>query len=241
MKYYKSIFLLLIAPLLLSGVVKKNRNPDNTIENKKNETMSNVKGVTLTNSIGTAIIVNKQFKGSILSAYEVRFTFTGYTLFYGTPSDCPIRTNGKVVLAGLLEGAENVSSDDDISYSGTLQLDIDIDICSAKGEGDNSKLCGITVTGSGPVKTELEIYYDGRGGYIQIKDTTSRGFRKNAVGTCDLAEIAEERTMIPLKTIANVFNGLDLPMLTQRTLRVRRYVKSTDQGEIVIEVLRKVR
>ncbi|HWR32777.1 MAG TPA: hypothetical protein VN451_04600, partial [Chitinophagaceae bacterium] len=79
--------------------------------------------------------------------------------------DCPIRSNGTVKLAGLLEGAENVPATDDITYTGTLQLDIDIDICSAKGEGDNAKLCGITVTESGPVKTELEIYYDGRGVY----------------------------------------------------------------------------
>ncbi len=177
-----------------------------------------------------------------LSEYEVRFIYTGFTSFQGDASDCPVRTNGKVVLSGLLSGVENVPAEDDISYTGTLQLDIDIDICSAKGEGGNAKLCSITITGSGPVKTELEIYYDGRGGYIKITDTTSRGFRKNAAGTCDLAEIAEERLMIPLKTIATVFNGLELPMLTQRTLRAgpSQSVR-TAEGELLVEVLRKVR
>lgn len=193
--------------------------------------------------------VNAEFKSNShaansvsLSEYEVRFIYTGFTSFHGDASDCPVRTNGKVVLSGWLSGAENVPADDDISYTGTLQLDIDIDICSAKGEGDNAKLCSITITGSGPVKTELEIYYDGRGGYIKIKDTTSRGFRKNAAGTCDLAEIAEERLMIPLKTIATVFNGLELPMLTQRTLRVGPpQIIRTAEGELLVEVLRKVR
>lgn len=177
-----------------------------------------------------------------LSEYEVRFIYTGFTSFHGDASVCPVRTNGTVVLAGLLKGIENVSADDDISYEGTLQLDMDIDICSVKGEGGNAKMCNITVTGSGPVKTELVIYYDGRGGYIQIKDTTSRGFRKNAAGTCDLAEIAEERLMIPLKTIATIFNGLELPMLTQRTLRKGPpQIIRTAEGELLVEVLRKVR
>jgi hypothetical protein len=91
------------------------------------------------------------------------------------------------------------------------------------------------------VKTELTINFDDRGGYIKINDTTSRGFRKNAAGTSDLAQIAEVRTMIPLKTIANIFNGLDLPKLIQRTLPVGRQVSRTEDGELVLEVLRVVR
>ena len=119
---------------------------------------------------------------------------------------------------------------------------MDIDICSVKGEGDNAKPCGITITGSGLVKTELEIYYDGRGGYIQIKDTTSGGFRKHAGGSCEPAEINEEQTMIPLKTIATMFNGLELPMLTHRTLREGpSQIHRTEFGELLVEVLRKIR
>lgn len=212
----------------------------------------------LADSIGTVTIINDDFKGGNsstenvsagsqstgnfstgnLSVYEVRFTHTGYTTFFGGPADCPIRSNGKVVLTGLLSGAENVASDDDIIYRGTLQLDIDIDICSATGEGDNAKQCGITVVGSGPVKTELEIQFDSRGGYIKINN--SGGFMKSVKGSCDQAQMAEELTMVPNKTIASIFNGRDLPMLTDRTLRVGRYVETDGDNETVIEILRKI-
>ena len=185
------------------------------------------------------------FAGSVLtdtSIYDVRFSFTGYQSFNGDATDCPIRPSGTVVLKGMLKGLEELSGTDDVSYSGILQLDMDIDICSAKGEGDNAKPCSITVTGSGLVKTELEIYYAGRGGYIQIKDTTSRGFRKNAGGTCEPGEINEERQMIPLKTIATIFNGLELPMLNQRTLRAGPpQTLRIGDGQLVVHVIRKIR
>ena len=106
----------------------------------------------------------------------------------------------------------------------------------------NAKPCAITVTGSGLAKTELEIYYDGRGGYIKITDTTSRGFTKHAGGTCEPFEIGEEHKMIPLKTIATIFNGLELPMLTQRTLREGpSQILQIDGGEVLVEVVRKIR
>jgi hypothetical protein len=225
MKYYQSIFLLAISALFLCGYNKQTTTLKKTTENRCSYSDGNL-------------------SVSPLSSYEVRFTYTGYTSFGGSLPDCPIRSNGTVKLAGVLVGNENVATDDDIVYTGSLQLDIDMDICSIKNVGDQAKFCSITVTGSGTVKTELEIYYDGRGGYIQIRDTTSSGFRKNAVGTCDLAEIAEERTMIPLKTIASIFNGLDLPMLTQRTLRTlqvgQRYKSQIAEGEVAVEVLRVV-
>ena len=234
----KTIFPLLIGALFLSGSIEQNRTPYVIIESKCRN--------------GNALVGSdcspstNLFTNTIISAdtsiYEVRFSFTGYQSFSGDASDCPIRPSGTVVLKGLLKGIENVGRDDDVQYTGILQLDIDIDICSVKGEGGNAKLCGITITGSGLVKTELEIYYDGRGGYIQIKDTTSRGFRKNASGTCDQGEIAEERIMIPLKTIASEFNGLELPMLTHRTLREGpSQIVLTEQGELLVEVLRKIR
>ncbi len=47
--------------------------------------------------------------------------------------------------------------------------------------------------------------------------------------------------MVPNKTIASIFNGRDLPMLTNRTLRVGRYVETGSGNETVVEVLRKVR
>ena len=177
-----------------------------------------------------------------LSIYEVRLTHTGYTSFAGSPGDCSIRSNGKVVLSGLLVGPENVDLHDDILYTGTLQLDIDIDICSAMTEeapGGGYPNCGITVVGSGPVKTELEVYFDGRGGYVKILNVSGR-FSKSLSGSCDQAQINEERAMVPIKTIASIFNGRDLPMLTNRTLRVGRYVETDGQNETVVEVLRAV-
>jgi hypothetical protein len=66
------------------------------------------------------------------SEYEVRFTHTGYILFYGALEDCPIRPKGKVILKGFLSGEESGRAGDPVLYTGILDLDIDIDICSAK-------------------------------------------------------------------------------------------------------------
>lgn len=217
--------------------------------------LRNALGATLDDSTGTVTIVNDDFKGgnpagSIgtvgggnLSVYEVRFSYTGYTTFFVGPPDCPIRPNGIVVLTGLLAGVEkNVDPDEDILYTGILQLDMDIDICSSKETGGNppSVLCGITVIGSGPVKTELKISFDQRGAYIKAENVSGR-FMKNVYGSCDPRQIDEERKIVPNKTIASVFNGTDLPMLTNRTLRVGRYVETNDGTETVVEVLRVVR
>jgi len=191
---------------------------------------------------------SSRFKGSYVSAYEVRFTFTGYTTLYGGPPDCPVRPNGKVVLSGLLSGAENVDSYDDIDYSGVLQLEINVDICSAmRMSNGEDRFCVMTVTGSGKVKTELALYYNGpgqdssRGGYIKINYDPKFGpFTKSVTGDCDAEQTQEEQAMVPNKTIASIFNGLELPMLTTRTLRVGRYVQTGDSGKLEIEVLRKV-
>ena len=176
---------------------------------------------------GTAIINiirdisrDPRFNTGNKSVYDVTFTFTGYTSLGGDILDCPIRSNGTVVLTGLLAGSEKVADHDDVSYTGTLQLEIDMDICSAKTEEEASggyPVCGITVTGSGPVLVELDIYFGGRGGYIKIEDKSGT-FQKSVGGSCDPGQINEERSMVPDKTIAAIFNGRDLPMLTDRTL-----------------------
>jgi Calx-beta domain len=203
--------------------------------------LSNPSGARLSEGTGTVTIVNDDFPAGNLSIYEVRFSFTGYTTFYSSPPDCPIRSNGTVVLTGLLSGIEKVPADDDIYYTGTLQLDMDIDICSVNADTDPAQLCSITLLGSGPVKAELEIYFDQRGGYIKIKNESGR-FMKNASGSCDREQIDEERTMIPDKTVASIFNGLELPMLTKRTLQVGPpYIEQNENTELRIEVLRKIR
>ncbi len=80
-----------------------------------------------------------------------------------------------------------------------------------------------------------------RGGYIQMRDTTSRGFTKHVTGSCDQEQLDEERDNVPLNTKACLFSGSELPMLTQRTLRVGRYVGTGDLVGVVVEVLRKVK
>ena len=230
--------------------------PDETFE----IFLSDPSGATLVNNTGTVTIVNDDLKCSgvigsgisgtglpgsgrnsgNLSVYEVRLSYTGYTSLYGTASNCPIRTNGKVVLTGLLAGAENVDPDDDIMYTGVLQLDIDMDICSmTRLPNGEDKQCGLRVVGSGPVNTELEIQSDQRGGYIKIENK-SGWVVKNVYGSCDQQQEWEERDMVPNKTIASIFNGYELPKLTDRTLRAGRFVTTNDAGETVVEVLRKL-
>ncbi len=195
--------------------------------------------------------IGADFTGiSDLSEYEVKFTYTGYTTFYGTPEECPIRKNGEVVLSGSLKGIENVGRYDNILYRGVLQLYINMDICSAKRlPNGEDKLCGMTVTGLGNVMTKLEIFPDGqnnaRSAYIQFEyDSTKHGkFGRSVVGDCDHKQMVEEEKMVPNNTIAAIFNGLELPMLTNnRTLHVGRYAeKNSEGGATIVEVLRKVR
>lgn len=182
-----------------------------------------------------------------IAEYEVKLTHTGYIAFSGTLQDCPIRSNGKVVLTGLLKGEETVDAADDIIYRGTLQINIDMDICSVKrlANGED-KLCGMTVTGAGPVRTELTIYSDGqdsaRGAYIKFEyDSTLGRFSRSVVGNCDHKEMVEEEEMVPNETIASIFNGRDLPMLTERKLRPRQFIERDGLHITVVEVLRKVR
>jgi hypothetical protein len=132
-------------------------------------------------------------------------------------------------------------------YIGVLQIDIDMDICSIKrlANGED-KFCGMRVKGNGPVKVELQTSDTSTNQETWIKiryDSTMGNFTKSVNGDCDLAEMSEERTMVPNETIASIFNGRSLPMLTSRTLQVRRYPADRDDtGNVtVFEVLRKIR
>ncbi len=201
--------------------------------------LSNPSGASLADSIGTVTIVNDDARADNFPLYEVRFTFTGFTSLYADLKGCPVRPDGKVIMTGLLSGREKVTSDEDITYTGTLQMDMDIDICSARA--DDNDTCRITVVGSGLVPVELKISFDGRGAYIRLGNASNR-FMKNVSGTCDKGQTDEELTMVPDKTIASVFNGTDLAMLVDRTLRVGKYVQPGEDGiEIVVEVLRVVK
>ncbi|MEO6611993.1 MAG: Calx-beta domain-containing protein [Chitinophagaceae bacterium] len=206
--------------------------------------LSSPSGAILANETGTTTIENDDCylrTNTAASAYEVRFTHTGFTTFFNGPSECVVRPNGSVVLSGILFGAEKVGADDDIVYTGTLQLNIDIDLCSADGKDDQAKLCAMRVIGSGSVSTQLEIYFDQRGGYVKFENKTG-SFLQSVTGTCGEEQMDEEKGMIPNKTMASIFNGRDLPMLTNRTLVVGRYVEDDGEGNVtVVEVLRKIK
>lgn len=228
MKKNKIIYSLLVLPLfLLTGFLNKT----NTVEDKWRYTRS------------TAFNENS-YPGNRngITEYEVKITYTGYTALYGNLEDCQIRKDGEVVLHGFLSGNENVDQDDPVLYTGVLQLSIDMDICSAMRVNGEDKLCSMTVKGSGPVKTELEIDTSAGYGYIKIKyDATLGKFQRSVVGTCDHKQLVEEENMVPNESIASVFNGRELRMLTDRTLQVgQRYIERADDNETVVEVLRKV-
>ena len=187
--------------------------------------------------------------------YDVEINYIGYASFSATPAECGIRSNGAVTLTGQLAGVENLKSDDDMVYRGTLQMFINIDVCSMdrKPNSDEDRLCSFTVYGSGKVITELKINYDtgygvdstivyeGRGGYIQIENKDGR-FRRTVEGDCEAQQIDEEWMMVPNKTIASIFNGKELPMLVLRTLQPGTYTDTDDQGNITrVRVIRKIR
>lgn len=183
------------------------------------------------------------------AVYEVIISFTGYTSFGGTPDVCGIRPDGVVVLSGYLTGSENVRWDDDIMYTGNLEMMIDMDICSAhRLPNGEDELCGIRVSGSGTVFTELTLYFgtdtlnrfDGRGGYIKIENKDGK-FRRVVTGSCTDGQLDEEWVIVPNGSISSVFNGYELPMLTSRTLRKGTYTQTDDGNVTVVQVLRKIR
>ena len=187
------------------------------------------------------------------AVYEVIISYTGYATFTDSALRCGIRKNGIVVLSGLLSGIERVGRGDDIIYTGTLEMTMDIDVCSATDGDvnvDEYRLCGMTVTGTGKVNTELVIFYgadslgtsfDGIGGYIKIENKDGR-FIKTVTGSCGGQQMDEELPMVPNKSIASVFNGKELPMLTNRTLRQGVFTDTDEAGNVtVVEVLRKLR
>jgi hypothetical protein len=181
-----------------------------------------------------------------LAAYEVKFTFIGYIELYG--DKCHVNDTGKVILRGVLEGNEKTAPDDPVLYIGTLQLSIHIDICSAKREANGEdKFCVMNVNGSGPVKVELEIDESAGYGYIKFKYDASLGqFQRSVNGSCDQLQMTEEQKMIPNETIAAIFNGLQLDMLsgikTLGQLQLNKeYSDKMEYGIVNVQVLRKVR
>lgn len=211
--------------------------------------LSNPVGASLSQNAGTVTIIDDDCpninistgsNGAKESVYEIRLTYTGFISDPGTLDNCKIRPDGKVVLTGLVSGYEQVDAHEDIMYRGRLQLNIDIDICAIKRVAGEDKFCGMSVVSSGQVAVELEVQSDARGGYIKMENKTGN-FLNLVFGTCDAGEMKEVENMLPVDCIASVFNGYDLPKLTNRTLTIGRYVMNSDDGETVVEVLRKIK
>ena len=182
---------------------------------------------------------------NVLPAYEVKFTFIGYASFQA--HQCAVNDTGKVILSGILQGTENPGPDNPVNYTGTLQLSIHIDICSVKRENDEDKFCIMNVNGSGPVNTQLEMNESAEYGYITINYETALGqFQRSVSGTCDPVQMIEEQQMVPNKTIATIFNGLELTMLagkkTLGQLQVNKeYSSNMENGIVKVQVLRKIK
>lgn len=188
-------------------------------------------------------VITTPVRSSALAEYEVRFTFTGYIPSNGGSENCIVNEKGNATLMGILKGYENTGDDDPVLYTGTLQINFTIDICSirrlANGE---DKFCTMTVSGSGPVNTELELDPAAGYGYIKINYDPALGkFTRSVSGDCDQLQMTDEEKMIPNDTEAAIFNGRELPMLTEKTLRKKQYPadKGAD-GETVVEVIRKI-
>ena len=227
MKYHKSFFVL-VAPLFISGAIKENSN------------------LQFSNAFETAAAINNPTKVGNVSAYEVRFNYIGEIYPYGDTSSVPLRKKGNVSLIGVLEGNENEPAGEDILYQGTLHLSIKMEYWGVKETKNGDDWCNINVSGYGPVKTELEIYGDNRGGYIHFRDTTSEGFTRTVSGSCDTALINGEYRIVPLESISSVFNAMELPMLSKfrklGELKVNQeYEDKGKIGTVIIKVLKKIR
>ena len=178
---------------------------------------------------------------SNFTSHEVEFKFIGYAALYGTPKDCGIFSPDTVVLKGILSGQEHVDRDDFVTYRGVLQLSIKMAVCNVIRINGEDRWCTMTVTGNGPVETELNLdtaAHEGYG-YINIEYKPTLGtFTKNVHGTCDPQEMKEEENNVPNNSIATVFNGCELRSLKKvPKLRPGKYPPdSGPNGTITVEV-----
>lgn len=191
------------------------------------------------------ILRNPQFNKGPGSAYSVIFEYDGYTTLGPTLADCHIRRNGKVSLWGILEGFENIAADDDVTYTGHLWMEIKMDICSVEHSETTDppdRYCYMSVAGFGYVDASLKL--DSLDGYAYINfDCDTSKFHRNVVGDC-FSQLLGERQNVPLNSIASIFNGLKLKILTQRrTLREGGdYYQTDNEGNVIsVQVLRKIR
>jgi hypothetical protein len=189
-------------------------------------------------------------KKNNFTSHEVEFTFTGNVALYGTPKDCGLFSPDTVTLKGLLSGNENFLANpkdyDPVVYSGVLHINIKMAVCNVKRVKGEDKFCIMTVSGNGPVLTELMIDTAAGYGYLKIDyDSTNSKlakfgkFDKHVYGTCDPQEMKEEQDInVPNNTIAAIFNGLELPSLKNSPILLagKKYTESGSNGTITVKV-----
>lgn len=193
---------------------------------------------------------NARFNTGNKSVYDVGFVFTGYTSISVNPEHCSARRDGQVFLRGLLEGYEKVGPSDDVIYTGVLRLTIDMGLCSIETEPNGEhRYCSLLASGMGQVMVELQLKGNsGQPAYINFNyDPGQHGhFVKLVDGDC-YSQIAEEKQMIPNKSITSIFNGLELEMLKDlygylKTLHVGQYYQKDEDGnKTEVFVVRKIR
>jgi hypothetical protein len=207
-------------------------------------------GATFATPAATVTIVNDDVGSTpALRTYEVRLHFQGMSGFM-KDGDCPgTRRNGTGVLTGLVSGNEAVPRDDDIDYTGLMQLEIDLDLCEVmRSPAGEDMFCTITAVGSGVVQARLDAYVDDRGGYLRL--SPARGsFASSITGNCDRELIAEERKMFPFRrldaksdSIATTFNGVELLQLP-RPLRPSTWKEIDPLGAVTgltVEIIRRI-
>jgi hypothetical protein len=140
-------------------------------------------------------------------------------------------------MTGQVAGLEAVPRDEDIVYTGIMQLKVNIDLCEATRDAGSSedRLCFLTVVGGGPVSVELTVYADDRGGYITTEQAKGP-FSATVTGNCGQDTIDAEQEAFPDNSMANAFNGTELP-LPSGPLRVVQY---QEEG-LTMDVVRVVR
>jgi urease beta subunit len=197
------------------------------------------------------IMRDARFNTGNKSVYEVAFVYTGYTKISVNPENCSVRRDGQVLLRGLLEGYEKVGPSEDVVYTGVLWLSIEIGLCSIETERNGEhRFCSLLAMGHGKVMVELQLKGNSeQPAYININhDPGQHGhFMKLINGDC-YSQIAEEKEMIPNKSITSIFNGFELEMLDVaaggylKTLRLGEYSQTDEDGnKTEVFVVRKIR
>lgn len=134
------------------------------------------------------------------AAYAVELEFIGYTGLVGGP-ECKVNPNGYDTMTGIVVGRENVSSDENVLYQGTLARVTAVDICSDRGRrgpnDDERVMCAATLVGTATMKVDLTIYNEEDcGGHLEASHDGGP-FTSTVTGSCEAREQAQWRADYP--------------------------------------------